>query len=108
MFCDHCGSKFHGRINPKRNERLYYCPSKHKSWKQGNVNSENKYKRGKVKGHGCDMKKSLSITLTDHFVWTKELEVIVHEIVHQCFVILNSSCTQRVRKLAAKGRHVYK
>lgn len=76
MFCDHCGSKFHGRINPKRNERLYYCPSKHKSWKQGNVNSENKYKRGKVKGHGCDMKKSLSITLTDHFVWTKVLEVI--------------------------------
>ena len=76
MFCNHCGNKIWGKINPKKNENLYYCPSKHKGWKQGNITPENKYKRGKVKGHGCDMKKSLSIPLTDHFVWTKVLEVI--------------------------------
>ena len=76
MFCDHCGTKISGRIVPKKNENLYYCPNKLRSWKQGNVNSKNRYKRGKQGNHGCDMKKSLSITLTDHFVWTKVLEVI--------------------------------
>jgi hypothetical protein len=76
MICNHCGTKIHGRIKEKKNERLYYCPSKERSWKQGNVNSKNRYKRGKNSGHGCDMTKSLSIPLTDHFVWTKVLEVI--------------------------------
>jgi len=76
MHCDHCGSKMHGRIKEKKNERLYYCPQKEKSWKKGNVNPENRYKRGRNNGHGCDMIKSLSIPLTDHFVWTKVLEVI--------------------------------
>ena len=76
LICDHCGSKMHGRIKEKKNEYLYYCPRKEKSWKQGNVNAGNKYKRGKVDGHGCDMVRSLSIPLADHFVWNRVLEVI--------------------------------
>jgi len=76
MVCDHCETKISGRIVLKKNENLYFCPNKSRSWKQGNITPENKYKRGKVGGHGCDMKKSLSIPLTDHFVWTKVLEVI--------------------------------
>ena len=76
MICDHCGTKMSGRIKKSKNENFYCCPSKLRSWKQGNVTTENKYKRGKVGEHGCDMRKSLSIPLTDKFVWEKVLEVI--------------------------------
>ena len=76
MYCNHCGSKISGRINQKKNENLYYCPKKERSWKSRSSTKKNRYKRGRVDGHGCDMVKSLSIPLTDHFVWTKVLDVI--------------------------------
>ena len=76
MHCNSCGSKIAGRIVKRKNENLYYCPNKERSWKSGTSTEKNRYKRGRVDGHGCEMTRSLSIPLTDHFVWTKVLEVI--------------------------------
>ena len=76
MYCNSCGSKIAGRIVKRKNENLYYCPNKERSWKSGTSTEKNRYKRGRVDGHGCEMTRSLSIPLTDHFVWTKVLEVI--------------------------------
>ena len=69
MYCEECGSQMSGRIHEKRNERLYFCPNKTRNWKVIKPNSNQRYKRGKVDGYGCNMTKSLNIPITDEFVW---------------------------------------
>ena len=69
MYCEECGSQMSGRIHEKRNERLYFCPNKTRNWKVKKPNSNQRYKRGKVDGYGCNMNKSLNIPITDEFVW---------------------------------------
>ena len=69
MYCEECGSQMSGRIHEKRNERLYFCPNKTRNWKVSKPNSNQRYKRGKVDGYGCNMNKSLNIPITDEFVW---------------------------------------
>ena len=63
MYCNHCGTKISGRIVQNKNKNLYYCPNKKRSWKSESITKENRYKRYRVDGHGCDMVKSLSIPL---------------------------------------------
>ena len=76
MYCAECGSQMSGRINEKKNERLYFCPNKSRHWKKSKPNSDQRYKRGKVDGWGCDMNKSLNIPLTDEFVWNSVRETV--------------------------------
>jgi len=76
MYCGECGSTIAGRINEKKNERLYYCSKKTKQWKDAKPTEDQRYKRGKVGGHGCDMNRSLNIPLTDEFVWKTVTETV--------------------------------
>ena len=69
MYCEECGSQMSGRIHEKRNERLYFCPNKTRNWKNQKPDANQKYKRGKIDGYGCNMNKSLNIPITDEFVW---------------------------------------
>lgn len=69
MYCGECGSTIAGRINEKKGERLYFCSKKTKQWKDAKPTEDQRYKRGKVDGHGCDMNRSLNIPITDEFVW---------------------------------------
>jgi len=76
LHCGHCGSRMAGRVIEKKNERLYYCPKKQRDWKKGNLPTEEKYVRGKTKSGGCGMTKSLSIPLTNAFVWHYVKQVV--------------------------------
>jgi DNA invertase Pin-like site-specific DNA recombinase len=76
LHCGHCGTRMAGRIVERKNERLYYCPKKQRDWKKGDLPNEEKYVRGKTKSAGCGMTKSLSIPLTDAFVWHYVKEVV--------------------------------
>ena len=76
MWCEHCGGKIAGRIKPSSYEYLYYCTNKTRNWKNGTLSDDVKWKRGKVGDYGCEMVRSLSITLTDKFVCDKVVETI--------------------------------
>ena len=77
MYCDECGSQMSGRIHELRNERLYFCPNKMRSWKKEKPNTNQLYKRGKVDGYGCSMTKSLNIPITDEYVWESVKKTIL-------------------------------
>ena len=61
-----------GRIKPSKNERLYYCPDRERSWVGEPSNSDDKWVRGK----GCDMNRSLNIPRTDALVWNSVKSVV--------------------------------
>jgi len=64
MVCGHCGRFMSGRQNMNKNEALYYCPNKERSWV---IEGESKtpWKRGE----GCGMERSLNIPVTDQLVF---------------------------------------
>lgn len=72
MYCGHCGTPMGGRIKPSKNERLYYCPNKERSWVSSPPEDHEKWDRGK----GCQMKRSLNIPRTDTLVWTNIMTVL--------------------------------
>jgi DNA invertase Pin-like site-specific DNA recombinase len=76
MFCGECGSQMSGRIHDLRNEKSYFCPNKSRNWKNGVIPQDQKWKRGKVGNHGCDMNRSLNIPITDKFVWEQVMETV--------------------------------
>jgi DNA invertase Pin-like site-specific DNA recombinase len=76
MFCGKCGSQMSGRIHDLRNERVYFCPKKTRNWKNGGIPQDQKWKRGKVGEHGCDMNRSLNIPITDKFVWDTVMDAV--------------------------------
>jgi hypothetical protein len=72
MFCGHCGRPMFGRIKPSKNERVYYCPDKEKSWVKKPPSDDEKW----VRGRGCEMTRSLNIPRTDELVWTNVMKVL--------------------------------
>ena len=68
LYCDHCGSPLHGRINQKQRVSYYFCPKKMKDWKKGKLQQNQKWVRGKVGEHGCDNIRATNIHLLDDFV----------------------------------------
>jgi len=76
MFCGECGSQMSGRIHDARNEKIYFCPKKTRNWKNGAIPQDQKWKRGKVGDHGCDMHRSLNIPITDKFVWDTVMDTV--------------------------------
>lgn len=64
MFCFHCGRPISGRIKSVKNEYLYYCPNKERSWV-----TEGGSKEPWKRGVGCGMSRSLNISETDRLVW---------------------------------------
>jgi DNA invertase Pin-like site-specific DNA recombinase len=76
MFCGECGSQMSGRIHDARNERVYFCPNKTRNWKNVAIPQNQKWKRGKVGNHGCDMTRSLNIPITDKFVWDTVMDAV--------------------------------
>ena len=78
MFCGECGSQMSGRIHDLRNERVYFCPKKTRNWKNAAIPQDQKWKRGKVGEHGCDMNRSLNIPITDKFVWDLVMETVAN------------------------------
>ena len=76
MFCGECGSQMSGRIHDARNEKVYFCPQKTRNWKNGAIPKDQKWKRGKVGNHGCDMTRSLNIPITDRFVWDLVMDTV--------------------------------
>ena len=76
MVCGECGSNMSGRIHPVRNQQNYYCPSKTRNWKKGVRPKNQKWKRGKVGSHGCNMVRSLNIPVTDKFVWDLVIDTV--------------------------------
>lgn len=64
MFCGHCGRPFGARSKESKNENLYYCPNKERTWaKEGGT------KTPWARGTGCGMARSLNIPETDALVW---------------------------------------
>ncbi|PCI39840.1 MAG: hypothetical protein COB46_08115 [Rhodospirillaceae bacterium] len=61
-----------GRIKESKNERLYYCPNKERSW----VNAPPKYDEKWDRKKGCQMKRSLNIPRTDALVWSNIMTVL--------------------------------
>ena len=78
MFCGECGSQMSGRIHDARNEKIYFCPKKTRNWKNAAIPQDQKWKRGKVGEHGCDMNRSLNIPITDKFVWDLVMETVAN------------------------------
>ena len=76
LYCGHCGSRMSGRTSPKKNEYLYYCPKKQRDWKKGTQKDDQKWVRGKTKEWGCAMTKSLSIPLTDAYIWLSVKDIV--------------------------------
>lgn len=64
MFCGHCGRPFGARSKESKNENLYYCPNKERTWV-----TEGGSKTPWVRGTGCGMARSLNIPETDALVW---------------------------------------
>ena len=64
MYCGHCGSHMSGRIKESKNEYLYYCPHRERSWVKLPPKQHEKWKRN----NGCDMNRSLNITAVDELV----------------------------------------
>ena len=67
-----------GRIHDARNEKIYFCPKKTRNWKNAAIPQDQKWKRGKVGEHGCDMNRSLNIPITDKFVWDLVMETVAN------------------------------
>ena len=65
-----------GRISERKKEYLYYCPKKQRDWKNATQKENQKYVSGKTEGWGCSMTKSLSIPLTDAFIWLSVKEIV--------------------------------
>ena len=64
MFCGHCGRPFGARSKESKNENLYYCPNKERTWaKEGGT------KTPWERGTGCGMARSLNIPETNALVW---------------------------------------
>ena len=76
MVCGECGSNMSGRIHPIRNQQNYYCPNKERNWKNGNIPDDEKWKRGQVGAHGCNMVRALNIPITDKFVWNLVIDTV--------------------------------
>ena len=64
MFCGHCGRPFGARSKESKNENLYYCPNKERTWV-----TEGGTKTPWARGTGCGMARSLNIPETDALVW---------------------------------------
>lgn len=73
LYCGHCRSPMSGRIKESKNERLYYCPRKERQWVKSAPKPKDKWRRGQ----GCDMIRSLNITMTDLMVEKEVLNVIM-------------------------------
>lgn len=71
MFCGHCGRPIQGRLKPTKNEALYYCPNKERSWAL-HGGTETPWERGT----GCGMDRSLNIHDADKMIF--ELVTQVH------------------------------
>jgi len=72
MYCGHCGTPMGGRIKESKNERLYYCPNKERSWVNAPPKDDEKWDRSV----GCQMKRSLNIPRTDTLVWSNIMTVL--------------------------------
>ncbi len=64
MFCGHCGRPFGARSKESKNENLYYCPNKERTWV-----TDGGTKTPWARGTGCGMARSLNIPETDSLVW---------------------------------------
>jgi DNA invertase Pin-like site-specific DNA recombinase len=86
MICGHCGRKMAGRIKPSKNEYMYYCPNKERTWvKDGGTSTP--WERGT----GCGFDRAMNIPATDKLVFDtvvnlhKESSVLREEIKKQIF-----------------------
>ena len=71
MYCGFCNAPLGARTKPSKNEHLYYCPARERSWKNG-VEPEQKYS----KRNGCGFARSMNIDQADKLVW--EIVVDIH------------------------------
>ena len=65
IVCGDCGSVWRTRINKKKNENLFYCPSKENDWRQRNKKKLN-----------CSIKRSMNIKKTEQIVWGTLCDVL--------------------------------
>ena len=63
--CGGCGLVFRTRIKPKKYEKIMYCPSKERIWK----NKNKKFK-------SCDNRRSVNIDKTEQMVWDILCEIL--------------------------------
>jgi len=70
MFCGHCGRPMAGRQNKAKNEALYYCPNKQRTWV-----TEGGTKTPWKRGENCGLERSLNIPESDRLVFDRVTQI---------------------------------